>query len=85
MVLIKVILIILCVYFIGKTIIRSVLSYLFGGAIKNMDSQVRQQQEEMLRQKKRKKDGEVTVNYTPKSDKKIEKDEGDYVSFEEIK
>ena len=32
-----------------------------------------------------KKEGDVTINSNPNKDKKINKDEGDYVDFEEIK
>ena len=31
-----------------------------------------------------KKEGDVTINTRPKSGKKIDKDEGDYVDFEEV-
>jgi hypothetical protein len=31
------------------------------------------------------KEGDVTINTKPKTDKKIDKDEGDYIDYEEIK
>ncbi len=80
----KVVLIILGIYFIGKMIIRSVVSFFLGDAAKNMNNQIRQQQEEIKRQKK-KREGKVTVNYQPKSDKNFGKEEGDYIDFEEVK
>ena len=41
--------------------------------------------ENQKNQYKRKKEGDVTINTKPKTEKKIDKDEGDYVDFEEIK
>ena len=34
---------------------------------------------------KRKKEGEVTIDYAPKKEKNIDKDNGDYVDYEEVK
>ena len=80
----KVLLIILGIYLIGKLIIRGVVSYFVGNTNEKMNEQLRRQQEEMSRQKK-KKDGHVTIHYQPKSNKNFQKDDGDYVDFEEIK
>ena len=80
---VKVLLIILGVYFLGKWILKSIFSYFVGGAAKDINVQMRQQQEEMLR-KKKKQEGKVTVNYQPKSNKTFGKEEGDYVDFEEV-
>ena len=41
--------------------------------------------EQKQNQYNRKKEGDVTVNAKPQKSKKIDKDEGDYVDFEEIK
>ena len=80
----KVLLIILGVYFLGKMIIRSVVSYFLGKTVQNMNDQMYQQQKEMSKQKK-KKEGKVTINYQPKSDKTFGKEDGDYIDFEEVK
>ncbi|MDR1120135.1 MAG: DUF4834 family protein [Dysgonamonadaceae bacterium] len=80
----KILFILLGVYWIGKWIIRSVLSYFLGDAAKNMNDRLRRQKEETVRQKK-KQEGKVTINYQPKSDKNFGKEEGDYVDFEEVK
>jgi hypothetical protein len=87
----KFILVILGIYLIGKAIFRGLFSFLFGDVPKNLnEQQTRQQhqklwqQEEVLRQK-RQKEGSVTINYQPKSDKNFKKNEGDYVDFEEVK
>jgi hypothetical protein len=84
MVFIKILLIILGVYWLGKWILKSIFSYFLGSASEDINAQMRRQQEEMLR-KKKKKEGNVTINYQPKSDKNFRKEEGDYVDFEEIK
>jgi len=83
-ILLKVILIIVLIYMIGKMIIRGVISWFLGDTVKKMDNQIRQKQEELKRQKK-KQEGRVTINYQPKSDKNFGKDDGDYVDFEEVK
>ena len=83
-VLFKFILIIVAIYVIGKTLIRGILSWFLGDTVKKMNHQAQRQQEEMARQKK-KREGQVTINYQPKSAKTFGKEEGDYVDFEEIK
>jgi len=83
-VLIKVLLFTIGIYLIFKLIFRGLLYYLFGKATKNLNDQIRWQQDEMA-QHKQKQQGKVTINYQPKSNKNISKDEGDYVDFEEIK
>ena len=82
--LLKVILIVTGIYLIGKAIFRGLLSFLFGKAANNLTDQMKRQQEEMARQKK-KQEGRITINYKPKSDKNFGKNEGDYVDFEEVK
>ena len=80
----KVLLVVLGLYLLGKLIIRSVVSYFLGDTAKKMNSQLRRQQEEIARQKK-KKEGHVTINYQPKTEKNFGKEDGDYVDFEEVK
>jgi len=80
----KVLIIILGIYLIGRMIIKSVVSWFLGDTTQKMNDQLRRQQEEMARQK-RKREGQVTINYHPKQNKNFGKDEGDYVDFEEVK
>ena len=80
----KVLLVILGIYFLGKMLIRGIVSYFMGDVNKRMNDQMHRQQEETLRQKK-KNEGQVTVNYQPKTNKNFGKDDGDYVEFEEVK
>ena len=81
---IKFLLIFIGIYLIGKLIIKSVISWFIGDTAKKMNDQLRQQQTETARQKK-KKEGHVTIHYQPKSNKNFGKDDGDYVDFEEVK
>ena len=80
---IKVLLVILGIYFLGKMFIRGIVSYFLGDTTRKMNDRLHRQQEEMARQKK-KKDGHVTVHYQPKSNKNFQKNDGDYVDFEEV-
>ena len=82
--LLKVILIIVAIYMIGKAIFKGLLSWFLGDTVKKMDNQIRQQQDELKRQKK-KQEGRVTINYQPKQDKNFGKEDGDYVDFEEVR
>ena len=84
MILIKILLVIFGIYLIGKLIIRGVVSYFVGNTNERMKEQLRRQQEETARQKK-KKEGHITIQYQPKSNKNFQKDDGDYVDFEEVK
>ena len=79
----KVILIFVAIYMIGKTIIRGVISWFLGDTVKKMDNQIQRQQEE-LKQQKKKKEGHVTIHYQPKTEKNFGKEDGDYVDFEEV-
>jgi len=82
--LLKVILIVVGVYMIGKAVIKGVVSWFIGDTVKKMDTQIRRQQEELKRQKK-KQEGQVTVNYQPNPKKNYKETEGDYIDFEEVK
>ena len=82
--LIKYLLILFGIYFIGRAVIRSIVSYFISDATKKMGEQMNRQQEEMIRRQK-KQEGRVTVDYNPKSNKGFDRNEGDYVDFEEVK
>jgi len=82
--LIKILLIFFGIYFIGRAIFRAMLYWFIGDAAKKMDARLHRQKEEFLRQKK-KQQGHITINYQPKKSKSFEKDDGDYVDFEEVK
>jgi len=82
-IIIKIILVFLGVYLIGRAIFRGLISFFFGNATDNLNEQIKWQQEEIAKQKK-KQQGRVTINFQPKSNKNFGKDEGDYVDYEEV-
>ena len=71
------------IYLLGKWILRGVVSYFLGDTAQKLNEQLRRQQEEIARQKK-KKEGHITINYHPKSNKNFQKEDGDYVDYEEV-
>lgn len=77
MALIKFVLILFVIFFLIRVFARYVLrSY-----VKNMQSNFNDRQN----QQSQKKEGDVTINTKPQKEKKIDRDEGDYVDYEEIK
>lgn len=77
MALVRFLLILFLIYFMVRIFTRYVLKSYLKNVQRNMENQQNQYN--------RKKEGDVTINTKPKTDKKIDKDEGDYVDFEEIK
>ncbi|MEA1897298.1 MAG: DUF4834 domain-containing protein [Bacteroidota bacterium] len=69
----RILLIFLVVYYLFRF-----LSYLF----KPSGSNYRSENGNM--NKSSKKEGEVTIDYLPEADKKVQKDKGDYVDYEEV-
>ena len=70
-------LILFVIYFIVKIFTRFILQRFFKKVQTNFENQQNQYQ--------KKKEGDVTVNTKPDKNKKIDKDEGDYVDYEEVK
>lgn len=71
----------LLILFIIFFIIRLLTRFVLGSYIKNMKRNFENQQNHS----NNRKEGDVTINTKPKTDKKIDKDEGDYIDYEEIK
>ena len=86
--LLKVLLILFGIYFIGRALMRGLVHWFIGDVKKNlntdMNDRLRRQQEDILRQKK-KQEGHITINYHPPASKNFAKEQGDYVDFEEVK
>jgi large-conductance mechanosensitive channel len=74
MALVRFLLIIFIIFFLVRVIVR----FIFRSYVRNV-------QQNFENQQNHKKEGDVTINTKPKAGKKIDKDEGDYVDFEEIK
>lgn len=75
--LVKFLLILFLIYFIVRIFTR----YIFQSYFKKMQGNFENQQN----QHNNKKEGDVTINTKSGKGKKIDKDEGDYVDYEEIK
>lgn len=78
--LLRTILLIIVFYYIFKIIFKYVVPFLFGSSISGNKNQKRNNFSNRAR-----KEGEVTIDYIPKKDKKIDKETGDYVDYEEVK
>ena len=77
MALVRFLLILFLIYFIVRIFTR----YVFRSYFKKMQRNFENQQN----QHNNKKEGDVTINTKPDKGKKIDKDEGDYIDYEEIK
>ncbi len=77
MVLVRFLLIVFLIYFI----IRIFTRYIFRSYFKKMQGNFENQQN----QYNNKKEGDVTINTKSGKNKKIDKNEGDYIDYEEIK
>ena len=69
------------IYFIIRFVTRVVMPFLFGSSYQSMNQGKRRDDPGQYR----KKEGEVTIDYVPKKKKKIGKDEGEYIDYEEMK
>jgi membrane protein implicated in regulation of membrane protease activity len=69
-------LILFAIFFLVRIITRYALRRYFTNMQNNFQNQQNQYNQ--------KKEGDVTINTKPKTGKKINKDEGDYVDFEEL-
>lgn len=76
MALVRFLLILFLIYFIVRIFTR----YIFRSYFKKMQGNFEDQQNQY-----NKKEGDVTINTKSGKGKKIDKDEGDYVDYEEIK
>ena len=78
----KIILFIVVIFFVIRFFSRALLSMFIG----NLTNKISQSQHNYHHQNNsRRKEGEVIINASNKSDKKYDVKEGEYVDFEEIK
>ena len=80
----KYLLVIICMYYIIKTVFR----FIFRSFIGNIEQQSRQQFEQQKKAYNREAEkpvGKVSVDYIPEEKKTFSETEGDYVDFEEVK
>jgi hypothetical protein len=81
--LIRFVLIVILIYLVFILIMRYIMPFVLRLFVRRMANKTRKQYEQQAKGNEKKK-GEVTIDYAPKTNKKIDKDTGDYVPFEEI-
>ncbi len=88
MALIRILLIIFIIYYLGRLVTRYLLPTLFYSYMDDkMKEFTRQQQHQRKREKEqsRKREGEVNIDYTPQGNSKNKPSRGEYVDYEEVK
>ncbi len=86
--LLRTLLILFIIYYVVKLFTQYILPTLFYNYMDDKMSELsKKQQKQQQRQQEhaRKREGEVTVDYAPKSQPKNKDDKGDYVDYVEIK
>jgi uncharacterized ion transporter superfamily protein YfcC len=86
--LLRTLLIIIIIFYIGRLITQYIIPALF---YNYMDDKMKefshkqQQQRKREQEKAKKREGEVTVDYSPRGNSKNKPAKGDYVDYEEVK
>lgn len=70
------------IYFIIRFVTRTLLPLLLGTYV---SQKVSETQQNSSKQQRKNREGEVTINYSSRKDKKYDPKDGEYVDFEEIK
>jgi polyhydroxyalkanoate synthesis regulator protein len=86
--LLRTLLIILIIYYLGRLIMRYVLPALFYNYMDDKVKEFSQQQQKQRRkeqQQTRKREGEVNIDYTPQGSGKNRPSKGEYVDYEEVR
>ncbi|MDR3227243.1 MAG: DUF4834 family protein [Prevotellaceae bacterium] len=71
--------------FLISYILRLLLPYLMRRFVQRMEKQFTEQFNNTTKQKQTKREGQVSINQTDKKEKKVDKNVGDYIDFEEEK
>ena len=82
MALLRIILILIITYYLIRLIVRLFFPYLFQRYVNNKMGGSNKQD---YSSQKRKKEGEVTIDYLNRKKKRIDKDKGEYIDFKEVK
>jgi hypothetical protein len=72
------------IYIIVRFFTRLLMPVVMEDYVSKAKKQAERDRQEYLRQHKQ-KEGKISIDYVPPVDKKIKKDEGDYIDFEEVK
>jgi Domain of unknown function (DUF4834) len=81
---IRFIVLIFLFYYLARIIMRYLVPLFFGNYVNRKMNDFSENSGRQQKTNARKKEGEITVNYTPQEGKK-DKDRGEYVEYEEIK
>jgi hypothetical protein len=79
----RIILILIIIYYLGKLILRLIFPYFFQRYINKKTGNYFGRSKHSKHKNKR--EGEITIDYINKKEKKISKDEGEYINFKEVK
>jgi hypothetical protein len=80
----RILLILILLYYLVRIIMRYLVPLLFGSYVNRKMNDFSDPFSRHQKTSERKKEGEVTVDYKPPEDKK-RKDRGEYIDYEEIK
>ena len=79
----RIILILIIIYYLGKLIVRLIFPYFFQRYVNKRTGNYSDSQR--YSRPKNKREGEITIDYIDKKEKKISKDKGEYIDFKEVK
>jgi hypothetical protein len=71
--LLRIILIVIIIYYVARLLLRIIFPYLFNSSRRKHPSG-----------HKKKREGNITIDYINKKEKKYSKDEGEYIDFKEV-
>jgi hypothetical protein len=69
--------------FLISYLFRILAPYIFSWFLKRVEKKFTNQYNSTTNQRKTKKEGQVSINQTEKKEKKVDKNVGDYIDFEE--
>jgi len=80
----KLIFYLIAIYIVVRFFTRLLMPVVVEDYVQKAKKQAERDRQEYLKKNKQ-KEGKVSIDYVPPIDKKIKKDEGDYIDYEEVK
>ena len=80
----KLIFYLIAIYIVVRFFTRLLMPVVVEDYVQKAKKQAERDRQEYLKKNKQ-KEGNVSIDYVPPVDKKIKKDEGDYIDYEEVK
>ena len=80
----KLIFYLIAIYIVVRFFTRLLMPVVMEDYVDKAKKQAEKDRQEFLKKNKQ-KEGKVSIDYVPPVDKKINKDEGDYIDYEEVK